>query len=84
VSEPEDDLPTTRPLLSSPPPSPAMPTGQLAKLAAITGSFAEWANHSSTSPCASQTLGTVIDVLSAFIIECQTPPPLEELKKDLK
>ena len=80
----EDELPTTLPLYSAPPAEPALTTGQLGKLCDIGRKFAAKANDPETHPKARDAWISAVDVLTAFISECQEPPPLEELRRELE
>jgi hypothetical protein len=84
MTQPEDELPTTLPLYSAPPAEPALTTGQLGKLRDIVGSFTALANYRETHPKARDAWNAAVDVLTAFISECQAPPSIEELKRELE
>jgi hypothetical protein len=84
MAQAEDDLPTTLPLYSAPPAEPAFTTGQLGKLQDIVRSFTALANYREAHPKARDAWISAVDVLTAFISECQAPPSIDDLKRELE
>jgi hypothetical protein len=77
---PEDDLPTTIP----PGAAGALAKDQLDKLADIVGSIAIMAKNKRVPRDGRRAYGNVVSILSAFLLECQSPPSADELRKDLE